>query len=217
MHAGIPPMPTVVWDNSLTTRQQCWEEIADYFAHITDGIGNLIDDGIFELVVALNILGFDTRQSCAGHTLEERESYTAPWVDFEIVLMPELQLLSKELRELYNKMEELEAIMSEQDVEEELYSLYDRTDNIQAQISVPVLNVHQRMLFILQEFYSDRKMDYITQIVIIGRGRGFRMECHGSDILPILPPEQQAAAVAAYQQEFADFCTFLKNKYFSIE
>jgi len=47
---------------------------------VTDGLGKEIDQGIFDTVVALNVLGIPTRQSCEGH-LEWGTG--APWVDIQ--------------------------------------------------------------------------------------------------------------------------------------
>lgn len=58
--------------------KETWEETAERFRKITDTLGKSIDDGIFETVVALNVLGITTRQSCQGH-LEWGLPY--PWID----------------------------------------------------------------------------------------------------------------------------------------
>lgn len=55
-----------------------WEETAERFRKTTDKLGKSIDEGIFETVVALNVLGITTRQSCQGH-LEWGLPY--PWID----------------------------------------------------------------------------------------------------------------------------------------
>ncbi len=57
---------------------QQWTETSEKFSHVTDKLGEPIDKGIFDTVVALNILGFVTRQSCEGH-LDHGLPY--PWVD----------------------------------------------------------------------------------------------------------------------------------------
>ena len=57
---------------------QEWIEVSEKFSHVTDKLGEPIDKGIFDTVVALNILGFVTRQSCEGH-LDHGLPY--PWVD----------------------------------------------------------------------------------------------------------------------------------------
>ncbi len=40
-----------------------WEEAEAFMRRITDGRGCAIDEGILEIVVALNLLGFPTCQS----------------------------------------------------------------------------------------------------------------------------------------------------------
>lgn len=57
-----------------------WEEARAFARRITDRLGNPIDEGILETVVALNMLGFRTCQSCEGH-LDGGRPY--PWIDFE--------------------------------------------------------------------------------------------------------------------------------------
>lgn len=44
-----------------------WTTTAERFLHVTDRLGKKIDTGIFETVVALNVLGVETLQSCEGH------------------------------------------------------------------------------------------------------------------------------------------------------
>lgn len=57
-----------------------WEDAEAFARCITDGMGYPIDDGILETVVALNLLGLRTCQSCEGHL---NNGLPYPWVDFE--------------------------------------------------------------------------------------------------------------------------------------
>ena len=57
-----------------------WQETEQRFQSVTDRLGNSIDEGIFETVVGLNILGITTTLSCEGH-LDWGVPY--PWVNFE--------------------------------------------------------------------------------------------------------------------------------------
>ena len=57
---------------------QRWIETSENLSHVTDRLGKHIDKGIFDTVVALNILGFDTDMSCEGH-LDHGLPY--PWID----------------------------------------------------------------------------------------------------------------------------------------
>lgn len=54
-----------------------WQETVKVFSRVTDKLGKNIDDGIFDTVVALNMLGISTIQSCEGH-LDWGVPY--PWV-----------------------------------------------------------------------------------------------------------------------------------------
>lgn len=55
-----------------------WEEAAARFARMTDSLGKPIDPGIFEAVVALNLLGIRTVASCEGH---QEWGVPHPWID----------------------------------------------------------------------------------------------------------------------------------------
>lgn len=57
-----------------------WNEAAEQFSKVTDKLGKPIDQGIFELVVCLNLLEIPTRQSCEGHL---GWGLPYPWVDIE--------------------------------------------------------------------------------------------------------------------------------------
>ncbi len=70
----------VVVPQELKFSAASWEEAEAFVRCITDGLGCSIDEGILEVVVALNLLGFPTCQSCEGH-LDDGLPY--PWVDFE--------------------------------------------------------------------------------------------------------------------------------------
>ncbi len=64
----------VVWPKEMKFPAASWEEAEALVRRITDGLGCSIDEGILEIVVALNLLGFPTCQSCEGH-LEPYRSF----------------------------------------------------------------------------------------------------------------------------------------------
>jgi hypothetical protein len=66
-----------------------WNETAQRFLNVTDKLGKRIDDGIFETVVALNVLGIGTTQSCEGH-MDWGVPY--PWINIEPNLDMKYQL-----------------------------------------------------------------------------------------------------------------------------
>lgn len=52
---------------SAQTPEHGYQEMHARVATFTDKLGTPIDPGIFETVVALNLLGLHTLQSCEGH------------------------------------------------------------------------------------------------------------------------------------------------------
>ena len=56
--------------------QATWQDGCEIVAQMTDKLGAPIDPGIFDTVVALNLLGLRTFQSCEGH-IEYEHAY--PW------------------------------------------------------------------------------------------------------------------------------------------
>lgn len=64
----------------MVTGTTAWKDASAKFVLVTDKLGKRIDNGIFETVVALNVLGVCTRQSCEGH-LEWGVPF--PWIDIE--------------------------------------------------------------------------------------------------------------------------------------
>lgn len=70
----------VLVQQELMWPSSSWEDAEAFVRRMTDGQGCPIDEGIVETVVALNLLGLPTCQSCEGH-LDDGWPY--PWVDFE--------------------------------------------------------------------------------------------------------------------------------------
>jgi hypothetical protein len=57
-----------------------WEETLQHFRRVTDKLGKKIDPGILETVVAFNMLGIATLQSCEGHI---GWGVPYPWISIE--------------------------------------------------------------------------------------------------------------------------------------
>lgn len=76
-----------------------WNETVDKYAHTTDRLGKKIDDGIFETVVCLNMLGINTTSSCEGH-LDWGLPY--PWINIEPEIEQKYQL-HRYLLQFYEK------------------------------------------------------------------------------------------------------------------
>jgi hypothetical protein len=91
---------------SLSEKQVQWEMKQEEINKITDALGKEIDEGIKETVIAFNLLGIHTRQSCEGHL---DEGVAAPWID---ILSPESRKLFPKIEELREKLDTLSEEMS---------------------------------------------------------------------------------------------------------
>ena len=65
-------------EHILTNRQAFWEQKSREIDGIKDKLGKGIDGGIKETVIALQLFGINTTQSCEGHL---NWGIAAPWVE----------------------------------------------------------------------------------------------------------------------------------------
>lgn len=70
----------IVQDTQQLAWPSTWDEAETFARRLVDGMGCPIDEGILQTVVALNLLGLRTSQSCEGH-LDGGLPY--PWLDFQ--------------------------------------------------------------------------------------------------------------------------------------
>ena len=96
--------------SQTSEKQKHWDEITSKVEGIRDGLGEPVDQGIKETVVALKALGFFTAQSCEGHL---DRGVAAPWVDigFEEIEKDDINaesqsLLLLEAAKMHNLLEE---------------------------------------------------------------------------------------------------------------
>lgn len=71
----------IVQDAQELAWPSTWDEAEAFARRLVDGMGCPIDEGVLQTVVALNLLGLRTSQSCEGH-LDGGLPY--PWLDFYI-------------------------------------------------------------------------------------------------------------------------------------
>ena len=94
-------------DINLSQKQEEWKKREAEIQETTDGLGLPLDKGIVEGVVALNLFGFPTSQSCEGHfdinALEHRFKYLNPFIEIAPDNYPWADIYSGEL-ELLTKM-----------------------------------------------------------------------------------------------------------------
>jgi len=180
--------------------QSSWEEVSQRMSHVTDALGKPIDPGIFDTVVALNILGFSTTMSCEGHF---ERGIAGPWVDLQA---PGVNQLRAQM-----KAKQREAYPDQQGP----HPLSDEAKSLYCEIEKMQLEMAQSFLVLLERFYAQREYTSYDQRLIprmwgTVAGR-VRLECLGTALQDIADSETKARKLKMYQWEMNEFTKFLKS------
>lgn len=134
---------------SFQWERASWQEACAIVKQFEDRLGTPIDDGIFETVVVLNLLGFRTHQSCEGH-LDHGCPY--PW----ITVMD--QERSRRYSQERNKLSKLETQMQLRGTEEAFfqYIAAETTLRIEKHQWVWEDELHCRVKNLLNAFYTSQ-------------------------------------------------------------
>lgn len=178
---------------------ETWSEVSEKFSHVTDRLGKPIDPGIFDTVVALNMLQIQTSQSCEGHS---NRGLAYPWVDVEALASrqlrqkepPEIQALQRQFTTMRKQIEQ-----NETPQEREAKQQAKQADLAQRYA------LHQ----LLAEFYAGHPTPYDRIITFSLSGR---IRSQGGDFLDLLSLDERMQKLRAYQDEMAAFTTFLKSR-----
>ncbi|KKR70126.1 MAG: hypothetical protein UX21_C0031G0005 [Microgenomates group bacterium GW2011_GWC2_45_8] len=177
-----------------------WKKVRAEVEEMADALGEGIDEGIKETVIAFNINEIPTSQSCEGHFEDGSDhGFPAPWVTISAPNEPEWRYKNEEETLEYKKWYEenkklfakVEVLLKEfytgRDVPEEVRIIIDKMDN--------VFDVHNGGKFFIP---NDRKERLQTELTEEERQR--------------IPK-----VLKNCQKEMQDFTDFLKKKYFSNE
>lgn len=193
----------------ITHKQQEWEQVAEKFAHATDGIGMGIDAGILGTVIALNALGIETSASCEGHL---DHGVGAPWIDIEVISAYE------EVRHVAQMFTHADAARKQQALPDaEIDVLFEEAWREQKRVKAIYLEQRAKLMKYLASFYATRRVPYDQMLVIHPRdtaGRA-RLESLGADFQNSAPLGERTQKLKEYQKEMQEFTAFLKHIYFS--
>ncbi len=191
--------------------KKLWEEKAEYFEQVTDGLGKHLDAKIKNLVVVLNLLGIKTRQSCEGH-LDWGNAY--PWIDLDF---SSAYLIEEKRRLVLQKLDEVESKLKDKECIKviELISERDKLESENSDLFHKFLKERakcgEKAYQLLQEFNGDR---LIYSSIII----------NGSGIMPIggiwedyRSIEQKKECLDSYRKEMDRFTEFLIEKFKLLE
>lgn len=176
---------------AVSTIDQRWQETVAMMSLVTDVHGKEIDARIFDVVVALNVIGLTTIQSCEGH---EDHGKAAPWV---MISSPAARKLARQAAAI--------SAQAEQDEE------YAQARELRGQAQELCAHEQQTLLNYLAVFYQARHVPYDQMLVVSTRNLSvYVLENIGAATLRVQPAETQADKRRAYQKEMQDFAAFLK-------
>lgn len=182
-----------------------WNEISTQIDQITDGLGRPIDRDIRESVIAFNAFGFQTAQSCEGHS--DRAAGN-PWIDIKTPPIPELEAKTNKAYENAKK-----ARLEKNPISDELFEIYH---NFLDEERRPILEESRRMSELLEKFYKMHQSSYDARIIIKNVYKGAsRIESTGGFLQDIAEPQIREQKLAEYQGEMKAFTQFLKSRFFS--
>jgi hypothetical protein len=227
-------IPPDVSEKVKSAQEIQWEQKRAEVEKITDDLGRGIDEGIKETIIALNVNGIPTSQSCEGHFEGESDhGYPMPWVMVEAPNRPEWRYENEE--EILKQVAEKYGITTEETRRarnEEAWKEYLRLAGGQKETTeYKIWDEENTRLFakveaLLKEFYTERNVPDEIRI-IIDKGAGW-LDVHGGGKFYIpnaekerlqteLTEEERKHIPEVFkncQKEMQDFTAFLKNKFF---
>jgi hypothetical protein len=176
----------------MTEQEKKWQEAAQEMSRLTDKLGRGLDPGIKDTVIALNMLGIPTAQSCEGH-LDHGRPF--PWVTF---VSEETQNLARQSGNMHRSGDT------------------DKASLLKRQAEAEQAHDLRKMIEALNAFYAHRHVQHDCRLIVYGRtiaGTSI-LESQGAMSLIGQAPEIQRGKLAEYQDEMRAFTAFLKATYF---
>lgn len=190
-------------------REKHWQQVAAELVKVTDRLGMGIDMGIFETVVALNVLNINTSGSCEGHL--DRGS-SAPWV---YIAAKGTEELEKRLEEANDALAKAYDRASGQDMSiETVENLYNETERLAGELQTLQLHEIRKVIPYLEAFYNNRHVPEDRHLIIESAGYRNILESQGAKSLETAPIGARQQKQKEYQEEMWAFTAFLKEKYF---
>jgi hypothetical protein len=180
--------------------QLTWDEAATKVDKLADKLGLGVDAGIRDTVIALWVLGFNTRQSCEGHL---DSGVATPWVDVETA--KPVSVLIEEEQTLLRRMMEGDPTKSDPADNERLHAIRAERH----QLWLPEV---ARLMKLLSDFYEGRSVAIEHRLILAPRGAtGVRLVAQGEVLVPLADEVAQQAMLAGSQREMRDFTAFLRR------
>ncbi len=190
------------------TPEQRYQEMRERVSTFTDKLGTTIDPGIFETVVALNLLGLHTFQSCEGH-LDHGCPY--PWVT----------IIDDERSRTFNRMWLSVCALEEQAKTSRTVTAYDCYLSADIQLRALLAKwetediVFGQITELLDAFYAEQEMQTNPTRLLVKRLHPgtYRIEPGFSFVVKELPDDLKATYLARGQAEMQAFTSSLKRQW----
>lgn len=192
---------------AIDWEQASWEEACQAVEQFTDKLGLGIDPGIFETVVALNLLRIHTFQSCEGHL---DHGYAYPWIT--VVDAKRKRLLTQEWMHVCTLEKQAKTVGTE-----EAYHQYLSADT---HLRVTIMQWERdnplfcRLTALLDAFYEEQKTPSSPACLLVERFKfpgTYRIAPGFSTALDELPEHLKASYLKQGQAEMQAFTHFLKR------
>ena len=217
-------------NETQSEKQKIWDEKQKEIEQITDANGKPIEAGIIKTIVALNILGINTSQSCAGHNnLEGGRLW--PWVEISAPNEPEERFEGEsQLFEDVAKKNKVNVLDLKRGHPEELFwEVKKRASQNPESEGYKRWEDKNRELYkftqaLLNKFYKDRKVqDDIVLKLDEDNGGSFEISSEKDALLKLingdLTDEEKANLIkklAKRREEMKLFTKFLKYAFFTL-
>jgi hypothetical protein len=186
-----------------------FNEAKNQLLQTTDSLGKPIDTGIFETVVILNLLGFNTSQSCEGH---DSWGNSYPWVDIKPIEDDKYFEAKESLKSLTSKL--IQSNPDDPTTEELSADRYIAEEKYQK----PTFEIARKMTLLISKYYdNNQSVPYENQIYVNYSGSSLRLQSHGSVYQSTLISSARNSKLKEYQYEMSKFTEFLLDYWNNIE
>ena len=189
------------------TKADMFQKMKRKLKRTGDRLGRPIDEGIFDVVLYLNLLGIETEASCEGHL---DHGVAAPWIDF---VPPTTALYRKLQKKADVQYESIRAAVEEGDTQGHIQTLQMAHGETMERISILLKQSIQPVMKLLSEFYTQHRCNYEYMLTFRNAWQFARLTNVGEMFQDIRDKNEQKKHLIHYQKEMQEFMSFLRMKW----
>jgi len=188
-----------------------WQATTQKFLNTSDNLGKDIDPKILDTVIALNLLGVSTSQSCEGHL---DRALAGPWIILGTPTDLEVETVKTQMNTVYQEANQIKTTKPNDFARDENYiQKMELYRELQKKTVVPTQKNIQKLIPLLEEFYQARQLPYLNRLIISSEDSPIpRLRNQGLYLQDIVVNEARIANLLAFQEEMLAFTNFLKQK-----